>query len=385
MSLVMADIRLLFTRVLQREEVYLANHSLGRPLDRTEQDVLEGLRVWYEDMDGAWELWSAERLRFGNLVRKIIGWEADGGVVPKASCGQGLRAILNALPGKPVVVASRNEFDSVDFILKAYRDAGKIDLRWVEASEVSPEGIPLYCFADYQSALEGASLVVVSAVYFESGWVFQGLQELKAACKKEGALLAVDLYHAAGVLPVDLAGADFALGGCYKYLRGGPGACFLAVSPEVTSEGKLRTTDTGWYAKPAPFSYERAENAVYANGEAAWLESTPAVLPLFQARAGLEFTADIGVETMREEMLTMREKLAHHLPIMKVGDPTQWGQFALMKHPNAAAFCQELKKLGVNVDSRNGFVRFGPDILTTDEDLDRAGQAVAQLSSVPSA
>ncbi len=35
-------IRPLFSRVLAREEVYLANHSLGRPLDQMAADVAEG-------------------------------------------------------------------------------------------------------------------------------------------------------------------------------------------------------------------------------------------------------------------------------------------------------------------------------------------------------
>ena len=40
----------LFSRVLQREEIYLANHSLGRPLDQTATDVQQALAFWYESM-----------------------------------------------------------------------------------------------------------------------------------------------------------------------------------------------------------------------------------------------------------------------------------------------------------------------------------------------
>ena len=34
----------LFSRVLARKDIYLANHSLGRPLDRTAEDVTRVLR-----------------------------------------------------------------------------------------------------------------------------------------------------------------------------------------------------------------------------------------------------------------------------------------------------------------------------------------------------
>ena len=51
------NIRPLFSRALARDEIYLANHSLGRPLDRTSQDVQEALDSWYRDLNGAWEPW----------------------------------------------------------------------------------------------------------------------------------------------------------------------------------------------------------------------------------------------------------------------------------------------------------------------------------------
>ena len=45
---VRAHVTPLFSRVLsaQHDRIYLANHSLGRPLDATEDDVREGLALW---------------------------------------------------------------------------------------------------------------------------------------------------------------------------------------------------------------------------------------------------------------------------------------------------------------------------------------------------
>ena len=44
-----------FSKVLSRDGIYLANHSLGRPPDKTIADVETALAAWYEDMDDAWE------------------------------------------------------------------------------------------------------------------------------------------------------------------------------------------------------------------------------------------------------------------------------------------------------------------------------------------
>ena len=42
------------------DRVYLANHSLGRPLDATEDDVREGLALWYGQLGAAWDVWEVE-------------------------------------------------------------------------------------------------------------------------------------------------------------------------------------------------------------------------------------------------------------------------------------------------------------------------------------
>ena len=43
-----------FSRALARKEIYLANHSLGRPPDRMAEDVRSAIDAWYHDLDGAW-------------------------------------------------------------------------------------------------------------------------------------------------------------------------------------------------------------------------------------------------------------------------------------------------------------------------------------------
>ncbi|CAA9892656.1 Class V aminotransferase (fragment) [Candidatus Methylobacter favarea] len=70
----------------------------------------------------------------------------------------------------------------------------------------------------------------------------------------------LDLYHAAGIVPVDLAALDtvFASGGSYKYLSGGPGAGWLYLHPRHL-DGSLNTLDSGWFAEPDPFAFERPQ------------------------------------------------------------------------------------------------------------------------------
>ena len=54
----------LFSCVLANERVYLANHSLGRPLDAMANDVAEATSLWYTRLGDAWDPWLDERQAF---------------------------------------------------------------------------------------------------------------------------------------------------------------------------------------------------------------------------------------------------------------------------------------------------------------------------------
>lgn len=367
-------VRPLFSRALARtQEAYFANHSLGRPLDRVQDDLAEFSRIWVEEMDGAWDKWMAEAEAFSISISTLVGLP---NVVHKSNCGQGLRAVLNSLGDCPHVVASTGEFDSIDFILRAYAQAGRAKVTWVPPVR-SESGIPIFDSEAYSDVLKpGVDLVVASAVVFKTGQVFRGLDELRQKAHSVGARVLVDAYHAIGVLPQDLSSFDYAVGGCYKYLRGGPGACWLAINQNHIND---RTLDTGWFAKKDTFGYERPEVPEFAEGAQGWWESTPSIAPLYQARSGIEFTLAVGVERLREQSLQTLDRVRGILE--PAGgfipqNPEDWGAFALLPTDDPDRVVDTLKAQGINVDARQGCVRFGPDLLTTEEDLDRLARAI---------
>src|SRR3954466_200532 len=239
-----------FSRGLARKELYVGNHSLGRPPDRAAEDLRAAIDAWYSEVEGAWKLWLQGRERFRSLVSQVVQAPRADCIVPKSSAGQGLRAVLNALPGKPRVLTTDAEFDSIDFILRAYREKGRIELK----------ALPFDSFR-----FEPCELVVLSTVAFRTGRIFSPVIETIEAAHRAKALVLLDVYHHAGALPLDLAAldADFAVGGSYKYLRGGPGACWLYVHPRHHG---LRTLDTGWVAKEDVFPYQRPEPPRFAAG-----------------------------------------------------------------------------------------------------------------------
>lgn len=353
-------------------KIYLANHSLGRPPDRMAADVQHALDVWYHDLGEAWTEWQAARERFRALTARLVGAKRPDCIIPKTSAGQGLRAVLNALEierrgGKPRVVASDGEFDSLDFILRVYRERGRIDLRLMPWREMS---------------VGNADLVVLSSVMFRTGECVANLNKLLRAARTAGALVLLDVYHHAGALPLDLAAleVDFAVGGSYKYLRGGPGACWLYVRPGLVET--MRTLDTGWFAKHEPFTYQRPDPPQFGAGGDAWLESTPPVLAPVQALAGLEMTLELGVERLRDYSIEQKQLLTDFLQIRNVtaeGAGDDYGAFLTVTHPRAAKLAQTLSARGVVADARGDRLRLCPDILNTESELAQVAEELGAL------
>ncbi len=358
-----------FSRVLARSAIYLANHSLGRPPDRTADDVRSAIDAWYRDMGAAWDAWIEARERFRALTAQLLNAARADCIVPKTSAGQGLRAVLNALPGKPRVRTTDGEFDSIDFILRVYREKGRIDLQIVPWPELDPAG---------------TDLVVLSSVMFRTGEMVPELQALVRRVHAAGAKVLLDVYHGAGIVPTDLAAldVDFAVGGSYKYLRGGPGACWLYVRPDHLAA--LRTLDTGWFAKQDVFSYQRPDPPRYGVGGDAWLESTPPVLAPYQALAGLELVLELGVERLRAYSLEQKKLLSGLLAregVRAEGAGAEHGAFLTVVHARAPDLASELEKRGVEADARGDRLRLCPDILNGAAELERAAALVGSLTN----
>jgi len=344
--------------------------------------VREALGAWYAHMGGAWELWMDELGSYRARIARLLNAPRNDCVVPKTSAGQGLRAILNACDRSdvPRVVATRGEFDSLDVILREYARRGRIALRFVEAREDGR-------FATDDIVAEiggGADLVVVSEIVFKTGQRLDGLEAIVDATHRAGARILLDVYHSLGAMPVDVANddIDFAVGGSYKYLRGGPGACFLYLHPRHL-DGSLRTLDIGWFAKRAPFAYERPDPPQLAEGGDAFLESTPPVLTFYQARAGQRLVLAIDPARIRAYSIEQQRRLVSLLAAQGLGATggrEDHGAFVVVEDPRAVEWSGSLATRDVVSDARGRYLRLCPDILTTDDQLVRASAMLGDIA-----
>ena len=99
----------------------------------------------------------------------------------------------------------------------------------------------------------------VSHILFKSAYIHD-VAAIAAKARRVGAITVIDGYQAVGTIPVDVRalGIDVYIGGCLKWLCGGPGAAFLWVDPDLRR--RLEPRLTGWMAHQHPFAFEPAQS-----------------------------------------------------------------------------------------------------------------------------
>jgi kynureninase len=216
-------------------------------------------------------------------------------------------------------------------------------------------------------------LVAISHVLFKSAYIMD-VAPIIAKAKSVGALVLLDAYHAVGVIPVDVSslGADFYMGGVLKWLCGGPGGCFLWVSPEQSAA--LRPVLTGWQAHQRPFAFEPALEP--ASGAWRWLGGTPTVPALYAAMDGPTIIGEAGLPAIRAKSQRQTTRLialadARGFAVTAPRDPARRGGTVAFDVPNGAAVAQALLSRDIVIDYRPGAgIRVAPHFYTTDEELE---------------
>lgn len=195
---------------------YLDGNSLGRRPKATAEVVARVAETWGRDLIGGWNAgWFDLSERLGAKIASLIGAKPNEVIV----CDSTSVNLFKLASAAVAYRAPRSKIvsDSANFPSDLYVLSGIGDL----VLDVPPD--------------DRTALVSYSHVEFKSGRMRNGLADTQAA-HGAGALMLWDLSHSVGAVPVDLNGwgADLAVGCCYKYLNGGPGApAFLYVREDL--------------------------------------------------------------------------------------------------------------------------------------------------------
>ncbi len=363
---------------------YLISHSLGamprgaalRMHQYVETWASRGIRAWDE---GWWEM----PVTVGDLVGSIIG-AGPGQVVMHQNVSICQWMVCSCFdwngPRNKLVTGGLN-FPSNDYVYYGLeRQGARV------CPVASPDGMTLPLELMLAAIDEQTQLVSVSHVAFRSSFV-QDLAAITRRAHEVGALVTADLYHSAGILPVDVRalGVDFATGGSVKWLCGGPGAGYLYVRADLLP--RLRPAATGWMAHRDPFAFEPGR-IDYAPDAFRFLNGTPNIPALYAAQSGYEIVNQIGVEAIRAKSIRQTQRLIEladeaGFRVRSRRDPLARGGVVVVDVPNGQEVTRELARREVLVDYRpNAGIRIAPHFYTSDEEVDRAIDEIRSIAGV---
>jgi kynureninase len=353
---------------------YLVSNSLG-PMPRTVPAKLaEYARDWGDLGVKAWNRgWWELPVDVGNEIAPLIN--ADNGeivMMPNVTIAQ--TAVLSSIDftkERDTVVMTELDFPSVRYAFAEM--AEKLGARVVVVR--SDDGLTIDRDRLLAAIDERTRLVAVSHVLFRSSF-FMDVDAICARAHEVGALVSLDSFHAVGIVPVDVkrSKADFLTGGVLKWLCGGPGACFLYVSPSVRD--KLKPALTGWMAHARPFAFE--ETMEFTSGAFRWLNGTPVIPALYAAAEGPKILRRAGVGAIREKSTRLTSHLidladARGYTVNAPRDPARRGGTVAIDVPHGYEVTQHLLSLNILVDYRVGAgIRIAPHFFTREDELDEA-------------
>lgn len=365
---------------------YLASHSLGAMPRATRANLEHYAELWATQGILAWDgEWWQSIADFGNRLSRILGGAPDT-IVPCLNVTVGFAIVascLNPTPRRNRVVMTDLEFTTT---LPFWQSQKDLEVQLVP----SPDGIFTEPEA-LEAAIDERTLLVVSShAYFRSG-ALQDVQRLQKHARNHGALLLVDGYQSAGCVPLSVADLDFFVGGCHKWLCGGPGAGFLYVRPELI--GQLRPRFLGWFALANHFAYEKSAAPALNEGIFRFLNGTPNVPALFAARAGLEWVEKLGLSAIREHSWQLTGWLLEQLEgrglsLRTPRDKQRRNGMLCVDFPAARACQARLQRQNIIVDYRPDCgIRVSPHFYNQQSDLEaflEALDAVLRQESVGS-
>jgi selenocysteine lyase/cysteine desulfurase len=377
-----------YSRFRVSERLLLTGHSHQAWPDRG----FEGqTRAWLdaaEHVDDKWEQAFAQADRVRQGFARLLG-DTEGCFALGANTHELVVRLLSAMPlkARPRLVTTDGEFHSIRRQLHRLEEEGLTIVRVPES--------PLESLA---SRLGGAvddrtALVLVSAVFFDTGRIARGLAEVAASCRRHGSGLLVDAYHALNVVPFSLAdeglGDAFVVGGGYKYCQLGEGNCFLRIPPGT----ELRPVITGWYSEFTVLAdRERSNRVAYGEGADRFAGATydptshyraaevfaffgergltPAILrQISQHQIGLLASAFDGLDL--DPRVMTRDRTS---PLQEIGG------FLALRSSSAAAIVKALRARGVWFDSRGDVMRLGPAPYLSDRQLHDAVEILGAVA-----
>jgi kynureninase len=329
----------------------------------------QGTPVWYST-------WLPLLERFRGKVGELLNAPA-GSTAIAPSVSVALTTLASGLP----LPEGRNK------VLIGELDFPTIGHQWLSRPEFEVEfvpsrdgmTIPPEAFAERIDSR--TALVATTHLFYTTGYL-QDVRAIADAAHAKGALCLIDGYQTCGCVPIDVQAmdCDAFVGGCLKWLSGGPGNAFLYVRPDLLP--RVRPQGTGWFATRDPFSFTLQE--LTFSDDARRLETgTWAMASHYAGLAGLELILEVGVAAIQERLRDLTDRILQRCDAagVKTFTPRERSRrcgIVTLESDHPEAVESRLHTEGVIVDSRPGRVRLSPHWCVTEAELERGMDLVIE-------
>lgn len=327
-----------------------------------------------------WDAWMTEIEGCRAAFAGLIGAEShEVAIMPSVSAATAaVASSLDYRGGRNRVVVSGAEFPTVGHVWRAHERYGA-EIDWVPVRDER-------MFSGDFSGSVNERTVIVSATHawYQNGSL-QDVTEIARLVHARGALIYVDAYQTAGIVPINVKemDVDFLAAGALKYLLGIPGIAFLYVREELAQ--KLQPALTGWFGRENPFAFDEKQ-LDWAASARRFDTGTPPIINAYVARKGIETIQDIGSAAIRDWTLLLSGRIverAHALGLVIHGprDPVQRTSSTAIKcgSHNSHRVEMELKERGVLASARGPVIRLAPHFYNTLDEIDTAVDALADV------
>jgi kynureninase len=361
--------------------VYMISNSLGAMPRRTARDLAEYAETWAARGVRAWEeRWWEMPIEIGNKIARVIGAPA-GTVSMHENVTTAHLVAMSAAPRsdrRNRIVCSAMDFPSMIYLFRALETNG------IEPHVVPAEADLTIDSDRFVAAIDDRTAVVAfSHVLFRTSYVMDAAA-IAARAREVGAAVILDTYQSAGIVPLDVTalGVDFAVGGCLKWLCGGPGNAFLYTRPDRLKSAA--PSFTGWLSRASPFAFDVDDSAM-RDDAMRMMNGTPSIPAYYAAIAGLDIINEVGVEAIRAKSKRLTARLLaladrYGFPSAASRDPERLAGTVAVSVPDAPHVSRTLKARDFIVDYRPPVgIRISPHFYNTMDEVERIMAEIASI------
>jgi len=363
------------------QTVYMISNSLGAMPRQTARHLAEYAEVWATRGVRAWEdRWWEMPSEVGNRIASIVG-AAAGSVSMHENVTTAHMVALSCMRpsgARTRIVCTAMDFPSMVYLYRAQQAAG-FELSVVPAED----DLSIRTDRVADAIDETTAVVALSHVLFRTSYIMDVAPIVRRA-HEVGAAVILDTYQSAGIIPVDVGalGVDFAVGGCLKWLCGGPGNAFLYTRPDLMRQ--MKPSFTGWLSHQHPFDFD-VDGGATRDDAMRMMNGTPAIPAYYAALAGLDIINAVGADRIRARSRELTARLLARVDEYGFAsaaprDPERLAGTVAVNVPDALLVARTLKARNFIVDYRPPVgIRISPHFYNTPAEIDRI---LAEIASI---